>query len=275
MPIENPLLTMIREVCALGRAEFDRPRTATGDADAQRALVAGLTASDPDGVPSDIALSLDLLAPRAPFFDTFLQRELDAGITQIVNLGAGYDDRALRFRSTGVTFFDVDLPHVVADKARRLEGAGIDTTGLVLVAADLESDDLVSALASAGHDAEHPTLFIAEHLALFLAPASVRALVAAAAARAATGSLLALTAEVHPAGLESDAVIRTVDEVMFGGVGPLRTILTRDAWAALLAETGWSLDDAATGIPTPVDHFPVPIDGAEAQIQTHFLSARR
>lgn len=65
MTTENPMLTMIREVCSLGRAEFARPRTVDGDNSAQRTLVAGLLATDPEGNPSDISLSLDP-SPREP-----------------------------------------------------------------------------------------------------------------------------------------------------------------------------------------------------------------
>src|SRR3954465_15437395 len=136
MSQENPLLTMIREVCSLGRAEFDRPRTDGGDTDAARLLVQGLQAIDPAGRPSDISLSLDLLAPRAPYFDHLVLDAIAAGVAQIVNFGAGYDDRALRFRAPGVEFLDLDLPNIVADKARRLEAMDADTTHLTLVAVD-------------------------------------------------------------------------------------------------------------------------------------------
>jgi hypothetical protein len=94
MTPENPLLTMIREVCALGRAELERPSTAEGDPDAGRALVQGVQAIDPGGEPSDISLSLPLLTPRAPYFDRLVLDAIAAGVSQVVNLGAGYDDRA-------------------------------------------------------------------------------------------------------------------------------------------------------------------------------------
>ncbi|MET7301165.1 class I SAM-dependent methyltransferase [Embleya sp. NPDC005575] len=81
-------LTMIREVCALGRVEYDRPHTPEGDPDAGRALVKGLQALDQDGEPSDISLSLDLLAPRAPYFDQLVLDAVKAGVRQVVNLGA-------------------------------------------------------------------------------------------------------------------------------------------------------------------------------------------
>ncbi|WP_240363283.1 conserved oligomeric Golgi complex subunit 4 [Streptomyces sp. S1A1-7] len=54
-------------------------------------------------------------------------------------------------------------------------------------------------------------------------------LLAGVSSHAAKGSILALTTEVHPDGLDSALVISTVDDVMFGGAGPLYTIKARDA----------------------------------------------
>lgn len=264
-------LTMIREVCALGRVEFERPHTAEGDPGAGRALVQGLRAIDPGGEPSDISLSLGLLAPRAPYFDRLVLDAVGAGIPQVVNLGVGYDDRALRFRHPGVRFFDLDLPDIVADKARRLDAMDTDTTHVTLAAVDLATGDVAEVLARAGHDAQQPTLFIAEHLVLFLEPGDVGRLLAGISGRAASGSTLAITAEVHPAGLDSGLVVSTVDDVMFGGAGPLHTIRSRDAWLALFERNGWRIEDA--GEVTAVDHFELPVAGRSVQIQTQFLTA--
>jgi methyltransferase (TIGR00027 family) len=273
LPQENPLLTMIREVCALGRVELARPHTVEGDPDAGRALVQGLRAIDPGGEPSDISLSLDLLAPRARYFDQLILDAIAAGVPQVVNLGAGYDDRALRFRHPGVEFFELDVPDLVADKARRLDVLGADTAHLTLGLADFRTDDVAAILAGAGHDAHRPTLFLAEHVALFIEPADVERLLAAAFSRAAPGSIVALTAEVHPAELSSDLVVATVDDVMFGGAGPLATILSRDTWLALFERIGWRVQNV--GEVTAVNHFELPIAGHPIPIQTQFLTATR
>nr|WP_161559139.1 SAM-dependent methyltransferase [Streptomyces antimycoticus] len=264
-------LAMIREVCALGRVEFERPHTAEGDPDAGRALVQELQAIEPGGGPSDISLSLELLAPRAPYFDQLVLDAVATGIPQVVNLGAGYDDRALRFRHSGVRFFDLDLPDIVADKARRLEAMDTETTHVTLAAVDFGTDDVAEVLARAGHDARRPTLFIAEHLVLFLEPGDVERLLAGVSGRAAGGSTLAITAEVHPAGLDSGLVVSTVDDVMFGGASPLHTVQSRDAWLALFKRNGWQIEDADEVM--AADHFELPVGGRPIQIQTQFLTA--
>lgn len=269
MTQENPLLTMIREVCALGRAEFDRPHTAEGDPNAVRALVQGLQAIDPSGEPSDISLSLDLLAPRAPYFDQLVLAAIAAEVPQVVNLGAGYDDRALRFRHPAVRFFDLDLPDIVTDKARRL--GTMHTPHLTLAPVDFRTDDVAEVLARAGHNAHQRTLFLAEHLALFLEPKNVEQLLAGLSTRAAKGATLAITAEVHPADVESDLVVATVDAEMFSGTGPLRTIRSRDTWLTLLDKTGWQVE--APDEVTAIDHFELPIEPHPIRIQTQFLTA--
>ncbi|MER5787673.1 SAM-dependent methyltransferase [Streptomyces sp. NPDC001980] len=264
-------LTLIREVCALGRVAFDRPHTAEGDTAAGRALVQGLRAADPGGEPSDISLSLGLLAPRAPYFDQLVLDAVAAGTRQVVNLGAGYDDRALRFRHAGVRFFDLDLPDVIADKARRLRALDTDSTHVTLAAVDFATDDVADVLAGVGHDARQPTLFIGEHLVLFLRPGAAERLLTGVSGRAAKGSSLALTAEVHPAGLDSALVVSTVDDVMFGGAGPLHTIKDREAWLTLLKQHGWQVEGASE--PTAVDHFELPVADRPVRIQTQFLTA--
>lgn len=269
MTTENPMLTMIREVCSLGRAEFTRPTTASGDDSAQRTLVAGLEALDPEGNASDISLSLDLLAPRAPYFDQLVLDTIPSGIPQVVNIGAGYDDRALRFRNDGTSFFELDLPAIVADKIQRLSTIPGDKSGLRIAPIDLAVDDIADVLATMGHDAALPTLFLAEHVALFLEPQHVTRLLEGIARRAAPGSRFALTAETHPDGLDSQTVVNTVDSVMFGGVGPLHTIQTETEWRNLLSEAGWIIDDTNNA---SIDHFPFPLAGRDIQIETRIIS---
>ncbi|MET7301166.1 class I SAM-dependent methyltransferase [Embleya sp. NPDC005575] len=163
------------------------------------------------------------------------------------------------------------MPDVIADKARRLDALGTDTTHVSLAEVNFVTDDVAAILARAGHDAQQPTLFVAEHLVLFLTPDDVARLIAGVSQRAAKGSTLVLTAEVHPAGLDSTLVVSTVDDVMFAGAGPLHTIKSRDAWLTLLDEHGWQVHDAAEV--TVVNHFELPMTEKPAQIQTQFLTA--
>jgi hypothetical protein len=60
---------------------------------------------------------------------------------------------------------------------------------------------------------------------------------------------------------------------MFGGAGPLHTILSRDMCLALFERVGRRIEDADEA--TAVDHFEVPIAGQATAIQTQFLTASR
>jgi methyltransferase (TIGR00027 family) len=59
---------------------------------------------------------------RTCFFDEAVVAGLDAGVRQVVVLGAGYDSRAWRLARTGVRFFEVDHPATQADKRMRAPG---------------------------------------------------------------------------------------------------------------------------------------------------------
>ena len=108
------------------------------------------------------------LVARTRFFDNVLLDAMGQDIRQIVIVGAGYDDRALRFRSPGIRFFEVDHPLTQADKARRLEAMSADVTNLHFVPADFQQDDVVEALSSSGHDPRSSSLFICEGVLVYL-----------------------------------------------------------------------------------------------------------
>jgi methyltransferase (TIGR00027 family) len=143
------------QVVALVRAGLSRPQTPDGDPGAQARLCAGMR---PAG---DMPLR-DQLAARTQFFDEQVLAALGRGIRQVVILGAGYDDRALRFRSPRTRFIELDEPGAQADKADRLRAVGAGPDGVVLAPADFRDDDVAAVLAAAGHDTVRPTLFLCE-----------------------------------------------------------------------------------------------------------------
>ena len=125
------------QAVALTRAGMSRPHTPRGDPDAQRRLCAGMP---------PLRRPRTGIYARTRFFDGQVLAAISAGIGQVVICGAGYDDRALRFRSPGVRFFELDHPATQADKARRLRAMGTDLQSVVLVPADFRDDDAAAAL---------------------------------------------------------------------------------------------------------------------------------
>src|SRR3954451_13224315 len=137
------------------RAKFDRPVTPDGDPNAQRRLARGMK---PGGA---LRLRPHLLA-RTTFFDQAALDAIARGVDQVVIVGAGYDDRALRFRSPGVRFFELDHPDTQEDKERRLQALGWASRGPTLIPAELGHDPVGGLLGVAGQSNPRPTLFICE-----------------------------------------------------------------------------------------------------------------
>ena len=112
------------QLVALIRAGFDRPHSPDGNPDAQKELC-----EDMRPVSADRFVARD--GRRTRFVDDQVLDAISAGIPQIVVLGAGYDDRALRFTTPGVRFFEVDHPATQTDKERRLGRLGSALRGTV------------------------------------------------------------------------------------------------------------------------------------------------
>lgn len=218
---------------ALTRAGLIRPHTREGDTDAQSRLCAGMS-PPPDG------WARPDLAARTRFFDQEVLEAISAGVNQIVILGAGYDDRALRFASQGVHYFEVDHPATQADKIPRLRTIQPDSDRLVLVSADFCHDDVDTSLAASGHDAGTPSLFICEGLLVYLDQTTIARLLGALRARAAPEARLAASLAVHPEGVQSEQVVITANaRRRTASVEPWVTILPTRAHLGLLTEAGW------------------------------------
>jgi methyltransferase (TIGR00027 family) len=223
------------QAVALTRARLERPHTPGGDPDAQRRLCRGMRSAGTGRLrPSLIA--------RTRFFDERVVAALSAGIRQVVILGAGYDDRALRFRSPGVRFFELDHPATQQDKRRRLRGMPARDRGPVLAAADFRHDDVTAVLETCGHAADQPTLFLCEGLLVYLDRAACLRLLSAARASAAEGSELAASLATHRDGADSARVAALANSRRRSAEEPWLTILPAAAHLELLGEAGWVVD---------------------------------
>jgi len=231
------------QAVALTRAGFTRPHSRTGDPDAQRKLCAGMP---PVTLPALVAS----LAARTQFVDQQVISAIGAGVRQIVVLGAGYDDRALRFATPGVVFYEVDHPATQADKRARL--AAIDAgeqaddqarrAGPVFAQADFRLDEVGQALARVGHDPGLDTLFLAEGLLVYLDQPVTIKLLGGARAVATSASVLAASLSVHDAGLDTAAVLaRANARRRAAAQEPWLTILPASAQRELLARAGWQV----------------------------------
>jgi methyltransferase (TIGR00027 family) len=234
------------QAVALTRARLDRPHSQHGDPAAQQALCAGLNWVPPDWMQPSIEV-------RTKFMDGLVLDAIAGGTRQIVVCGAGLDDRALRFRTPGVRFFEIDHPVTQADKAMRLGGLGAAQSGPTLVPCDFQSDSVAAALADHGHVGLEPSLFLCEGLLVYLDEQACSRLLADLAARAAAGSALAATLATHSSATPSAQVAAEANAQRRAGASePWRTILPADEHMAMLGAAGWTVTSVAD-LPTPSD----------------------
>lgn len=93
---------------------------------------------------------------------------LDAGIGQLVVLGAGLDTLAYE---VDVPAYEVDMPENIAAKRKRIQAVAGDTR---LVPVRFESDDLADSLADHGFRVGEPAVFVWEGVTQYLRDADVR-----------------------------------------------------------------------------------------------------
>jgi methyltransferase (TIGR00027 family) len=132
---------------------------------------------------------------RTRHFDSVLLGELQAGIEQVVLLGAGYDSRAWRFaeamKRASAVVYEVDHPGTQGRKrrilARRLRQA---PPNVVYLPVDFNRQSIPDALLAAGFSPERPAVFLWEGVSYYL-PRSVVAGVLEMVGASASGSSIA------------------------------------------------------------------------------------
>ena len=224
------------QIVAQIRAELDRPSTPLGDPKAQRELCSGMR-------PSRTARSWPSIAVRTRFFDEQVLMAIGAGLQQIVICGAGYDDRALRFRALGVRFFELDEPTTQGDKARRLRKMGASTDALMLIPVDFRRDDAAKLLRDSGHSAGRPTLFVCEGLLVYLDKHVVSRFLRGLRSVASPSSILAASLACHREGEDPDRVLAIANASrLTGRMEPWLTILSASECSGLFSKAGWVVD---------------------------------
>jgi len=174
---------------------------------------------------------------RTHHMDALLVEALSQGATQVVNLGAGFDSRAYRFRERfpRARFFELDLPATIAAKRERVVKIfGAVPDRVVLVATDFNTRPLDAVLRDAGYEGTQRTFFIWEGVTMYLPEAANRSTLHFIRSGSASGSSVAydylLDGALRPDG---------------GGIYGAKTTA---AYVASVGEpflTGWSPSQAA------------------------------
>lgn len=126
------------------------------------------------------------LAARTLAVDAAVAAAFDAGIEQLVILGAGYDSRAWRLAPAGVAVFEIDHPATQLVKQARAPAG----PGPTYVSFDLSAAGLHGALLAAGVDPERALVATVDGLTMYLSEPQVAVLLADLARVAAPSSTL-------------------------------------------------------------------------------------
>jgi methyltransferase (TIGR00027 family) len=134
---------------------------------------------------------LDWIVDRTNFIDKTVQQFLEEtpGPKQVIVLGAGYDTRSLRFQSSDIQFFEVDLPDIAIAKESLMTTTSLNSNtkkdiiqpkhfGFDLNTIATEQTSLVNNLVEKkGLDTEIPTMVICEAVLFYLMPEAAQGLV--------------------------------------------------------------------------------------------------
>ena len=113
---------------------------------------------------------------RTKHIDRTLKQCIEAGVEQLVILGAGYDSRPYRFQDLlkETKVFEVDHPDTQARKKEKLSKLlGSPPEWVTFVAMDFNTDRLDVRLPEAGYDASRKTFFVWEGVCMYLSPEAV------------------------------------------------------------------------------------------------------
>jgi len=137
----------------------------------------------------------EAFAYRKAFFERQVRKGIEAGASQVLVLGAGYDTLGWRMAPacSKVNFFEIDHPATARLKAKGIEVMG-QPTNLHLIAEDLSVRPLVDVLgANARWNPTAPTVIVAEGLLMYLPPEAVAGLFEQCAAVTGSGSRMVFT----------------------------------------------------------------------------------
>lgn len=221
---------------AMVRAALKRPQIESGDHDGEARLYADLNSRN-------LAFERFMRA-RTAFFDGAVLSGMAQGIGQIVVLGAGYDGRSLRFKSSGARYFELDLAETQQDKIRRLDKLAIDREHIDFVPCDFTSLG-ADPFEGTAHDPGQATLYLCEGVLLYLPEPTISALLTTLRRRSVAGSVLAVSFALAPRASGSTHNPRP------NASGESRqSLLTPSASLDLLAECGWRVESFEHPDPT-------------------------
>lgn len=118
---------------------------------------------------------LGFLVARCRYMDDALKHALQAGLEQLVILGAGLDSRAYRFEELkqGVRIFEVDHPSSQASKVKKVKRIFGELPGYVHYVPIDFNEEILDKLFEHGFGRSLRTLFLLEGVSMYLTPTAI------------------------------------------------------------------------------------------------------
>jgi len=197
---------------------------------------------------------------RARYAEAAHAAAVDAGIDQLVLLGAGFDSTALRRTPTPRSIFEVDAPTTQRAKRELLARRRIRPAHPVRwVACEFETDDFAERLRAAGFDDTRPALVIWLGVSFYLSAEAFETTVARLGRLCAVGSRLVLDygdPQIADGSSRWPGARRMARTVARRGE-PYRLGFTPDGVGAVLARHGFSVIEALR-VPELITRFADP-----------------
>ena len=194
----------------------------------------------------------EAFAHRKAFCECQVREGIDAGATQVLVLGAGYDTLGWRLAPEfpGVNFFEIDHPATARLKAKGIGAMG-QRDNLFLIAEDLGNRKLVDVLkTNEAWDQSPRSAIIAEGLVMYLPPEAVWDLFCQCAVIAGSGSRLVFT--YLPAGTDGRPYVGRWTGLMLWlqkvGGEPWIWSMRPEKLGSFLKETGWEKSRELLGV---------------------------
>jgi methyltransferase (TIGR00027 family) len=186
---------------------------------------------------------------RSRYFEEALAARLDAGLDQVIVLGAGFDTTALRHAESRCRFFEVDHPATQADKRAILSRRRDLGANVTFVPVDFEKDDLADALLAAGFDSSRCALVSWLGVTMYLEQRVTVATLLALRRIVAPGS--AVIFDAYPrreeTALGERSMFAAVRALTASRGEPMIGAFDSPAFAKSIRGKGWRIADVMTG----------------------------
>lgn len=171
---------------------------------------------------------------RSAFADNALKTETRLGARQVLLAASGYDTLAVRNMDPRLTFYELDRESVLADKAARLERAGLEGRA-VAVPCDFTEADLEQKLSAAGYRTDVKTFAILNGISYYLTDADFAALIARLGKLMPEGSAVVFDYPMREESREAG-----INRVLAEAAGePMRSAYTCAELETVLSENGF------------------------------------